>query len=126
MSDGSAVIWAAGISALGALVLSILTALRVRKKDDAEANAITSVEWMRLYDKQEEKLHYIESQIDTLRHIESGLIDRVRNLENELASTKRSLERTAMALEVAEANIKYLLEYMKSKGLEIPDLKFRG
>ena len=124
------IVWAAFITALGGLLLGIYTTWTTRKKPDAEANAITSTEWKRLYDEMCETIielraeikqqdEYFNKQLGTMREAERIMINRIRDLESKLESTMRNLD-------VAEDNIKFLLKYISNAGIDVPDLRFRG
>ena len=44
------------VSALTAIVISVVGVMASRKKDDAQANAITSGEWQKLYEEKMDAL----------------------------------------------------------------------
>jgi len=118
---------------VSALVSGTFGAFAMRGLRRAEANAITSTEWKRLYDERgdqldevREDLEHLNSRVDTLLAVEESLEKRVTDLQEQLASTRSKLKETVKTLEVAELNIQFLLEYMQENGLEIPNLRFRG
>ena len=70
-------------------------------------------------EQQDEQAKYQDKQMDTMREAERIMINRIRDLESNLDSTMQNLD-------VAEDNIKFLLQYISSKGIDVPDLRFRG
>jgi len=124
--ENSAIVWAAGISAFGALLLSIFTAWNSRKKDDATAASTLTGAALEIVEALQSDLDYLRKQVHTLHQVERCLSDELAKVKADLAEEKIARKVLAKALEIAELNIQFLLEYMQKNGLDIPDLKYRG
>lgn len=99
--DGSAVIWASGITAFGALLLSVITAWNTRKKSDAEVNMMTSEEWRKLYHEMKSRIEKLEARIE-----KQDIQIRERDILFEKQSIR--IDKMAHELDIAKDYIQYL------------------
>ena len=97
------------VSALTAIVISVIGVMASRKKDDAQANAITSGEWQKLYD------------------VQKGRVDDLEMLVKEYKEEMRIMERALRNMwDGNRRNIAQLRELDQKPRYEPPGINFRG
>ena len=104
-------------SALTAIVISVIGVLASRKKDDAQANALTSTEWKKLYDEMCRRIEKLEARLER----QDMKLDK---MDNELDLAKDRIQ--YLWLGTLE-NIKYIQNLDSSITLPFhPEINFRG
>jgi hypothetical protein len=92
MSDGNVTLLVAIVSALSAIGAAIVSFVSTRRKNSAEADALASAEWNKLYremirrlDEAEKKIHSLEMELDIardlLQYIWMGTLENVHAME---------------------------------------------
>ena len=128
--EGSVIIWTAFITAFGALILGVYTTWTGRRKPDAEADAITSSEWRKLYDEMCRRIEKLEEKAQRQD-------DEIRQQARKLDRQDNKIKRLTNQLDIAKQYIQYFwagtvanLKYMREQGLDKPpfepDRSFRG
>ena len=116
-------------SALTAIVISVIGVLASRKKDDAQANALTSTEWKKLYDEMCRRIEKLEKKIDEQAELLAQQSRRISRQDSEIMKQGHELDIAKDYIQYLWLGIVSLTNQLQDEGMEPvfkPQRNFRG